>query len=907
MDRFSTMYASNSDYVESLFEQFQSNPQSVPHEWRTFFESVKTGQDIIAKKSPSTGAHVEGSLQNRVSRMVNAYRNHGHKYAHLDPLGEKPEVGADLSLAAFNLSEADLDKVVDSDGLLPSGEGKLRDVVSALQTTYCNRIGVQYALTSAREERAWLKERMEKIHNLPSYAKDQKQRMFKGLVVASQFEKFLHTKFVGMKRFSVEGGEALIPMLDTMMDVAGSAGVSEVIMGMAHRGRLNVLANILDKPLAEIMAAFNEKLVMEDDFAMGDVKYHMGKSYDVKTRSGDKIHVSLHNNPSHLEQVNPVVCGSARAKQDKLGKDGKKQVMPVTIHGDSAFAGQGIVAETLNLANLEGYTNGGTVHIIINNQIGFTANKTETFSGQYCTDVARMLQVPIFHVNGDDVEACNFVMELATAYRNTFGKDVFVDLVCYRKFGHNEGDDPMFTNPVMYNAIKAHKSPYEIYREKLLAEDSLGEGDLKLIEKEYKTKLDKAYDQALKEGATIKPEMFGGDVWQEFQSKISKEPKTAIASGLTKEIAGTFTALPKGFKANSKIQKLLERRENMMLGKEDLDWGTAEMAAYGALLNEGYSVRLSGQDVRRGTFTHRHSYIFDQESGEAHVSMSPLAKDGSSFTAINSALSELAVMGFEFGYSLADPKTLTIWEAQFGDFANGAQMMIDQFVSSSETKWRRYSGLVLLLPHGFEGQGPEHSSARLERFLQLSAQNNWSVCNLSTPSQIFHVLRRQMLRTVRKPLVIMTPKSLLRHPLAVSPVSELTKGEFKRVIADEAVKAKNAKRLVLCSGKVYYDLIAEREKLGNKSVAIARVEELYPFAEKEITEQLKAYKGADVVWVQEEPKNQGAWWYMLENLAPLTGGKLGYIGREASSSPAVGSGKVHAAQQQAILDEVFKK
>ncbi len=907
MDRFSTMYASNSDYVETLFEQFQQDPNSVSHEWRTFFESVKTGQDIVTKKMPSASGTATGSLQNRVSRMINAYRNHGHKYAHLDPLSEQPELGADLSLEAFNLTDADLNQTVDSDGLLPSGTGKLSEVVEALKTTYCNRIGVQYALTSEREERKWLAERMENTHNLPSYSKDQKRRMFKGLVVASQFEKFLHTKFVGMKRFSVEGGEALIPMLDTMLDVAGNSGVSEVIMGMAHRGRLNVLANILDKPLGEIMAAFNEKLVMEDDFAMGDVKYHMGKSYDVTTRSGHDIHISLHNNPSHLEQVNPVVCGSARAKQDKIGAEGFKRVMPVTIHGDSAFAGQGIVAETLNLANLEGFTNGGTVHIIINNQIGFTASKHETFSGQYCTDVARMLQVPIFHVNGDDVEACNFVMELATAYRNTFGKDVFVDLVCYRKFGHNEGDDPMFTNPVMYNKVKTHKSPYEIYRAKLLETGAIEEGDLKMIEQDYKSQLDTAYADANKKGATVKPEMFGGDVWQKFQSKVSKEPKTSISAATTKAIAKTYTALPKGFKVNSKIGKLLDRREQMMLGKENLDWGTAEVAAYGSLLNEGYNVRLTGQDVRRGTFTHRHAYIFDQETGEPHISMGAMSKDGSKFDAINSALSELAVMGFEFGYSLADPKTLTIWEAQFGDFANGAQMMIDQFVSSSETKWRRYSGLVIMLPHGFEGQGPEHSSGRLERFLQLSAQNNWSVCNLSTPSQIFHVLRRQMHRTVRKPLVIMTPKSLLRNPQAVSPVSELTKGEFQRVIGDETIKAKDVKRLVLCTGKLYYDLAAEREKLKRKDVAIVRVEELYPFADKEIKEQLKAYKNADVVWAQEEPKNQGSWWYMLEHLAPLTGGTLGYAGREASASPAVGSSKVHAMQQQAILDEVFKK
>ena len=615
--------------------------------------------------------------------------------------------------------------------------------------------------------------------------------------------------------------------------------------------------------------------------------------------------MSLLNNPSHLEAVNPVVAGSVRAKQQRYGADGFRKVVPLVIHGDSAFAGQGVVPETLNMANLEGYTNKGTIHLIINNQVGFTAAPNETFSGEYCTDIARMLQVPIFHVNGDDAEACNHVMEMAMEYRNNFGKDVFIDLVCYRKYGHNEGDDPTFTNPVLYSKIKNHPSPYKIYKEKLVNANAVAEDEAKGLEDEYHQELSEAFEKSREAETTAKPDMFGG-AWKDYERDADEEPETAISKDLAAEVGDCFTAYPDGFEPHKKVHKGMEKRQKMLKGDEKLDWGAAEVTAYASLLKEGYEVRISGQDVRRGTFSHRHAALWDTNTGETYMPISKFSQSETSLQVWNSCLSELAVVGFEFGYSLASPKTLTVWEAQFGDFSNGAQIMIDQFISSSEQKWNRMSGLVMLLPHGYEGQGPEHSSCRPERYLQLCGEDNMTVANCTTPSQIFHLLRRQVLRKMRKPLIVFTPKSLLRHPMATSPLDALTSGKFEHVIDDVDAKAENVKKVMFCSGKIYYDLLSEKLAKDHDDTAIVRVEQLYPCPVEKVKELLGKYKNAEkLFWVQEEPKNQGAWTFIRENLSDMLEKPLACISRPASASPAVGSLKRHTKEQKDLVKTAF--
>ena len=919
MDQYSNLYPGNSPYLEEQFQKFQQDPNSVAHEWRSFFESLNAGYDMVskgknghsvaatpvAKTTTVAGAITASSGQNRVTRLIQAYRDHGHYNAHINPLQESATLRKDLSLENFGIGEDLLDKEFDTDGLLQKENAPLKEILNAAQTTYTSSIGVQYQNLTSHEERKWLKQKMESIQNKPNYDVATKKRILKGLMVAEKFENFLHTKYVGKKRFSGEGADAIIPMLDTMIDMCGEFGAEDIVVGMAHRGRLNVMVNIFQKPMAEIFAAFDETLVQEDLETSSDVKYHMGKSYDVTTRSGHKVHMSLLNNPSHLEAVNPVVAGSVRAKQQRHGMDGFRKVVPLAIHGDSAFAGQGVVPETLNLANLEGYTNKGTIHLVINNQVGFTANPQDTFSGEYCTDVARMLQVPIFHVNGDDAEACNHVMEMAMEYRNNFGKDVFIDLVCYRKYGHNEGDDPTFTNPVLYSKIKNHPSPYKIYKGQLVEANAIAEDEAKAMEDEYQGELSEAFEHSRAEETSVKADMFGG-VWDNYSRDVNEEPETAISADLANQIGEAFTTLPEGFEPHKKVFKGMEKRTAMLKGDEKLDWGAAEVSAYAALLNEGYDVRISGQDVRRGTFSHRHAALWDINSGETYMPISKFAKTETSLQVWNSCLSELAVLGFEFGYSLAAPKTLTVWEAQFGDFSNGAQIMIDQFISSSEQKWNRMSGLVMLLPHGFEGQGPEHSSCRPERYLQLCAEENMTVANCTTPAQIFHLLRRQVLRKVRKPLIVFTPKSLLRHPMATSKVEALTSGKFERVIDDVDANAESIKKVILCSGKVYYDLLGEKLAKDHEDTAIIRVEQLYPCPTEQVKELLSKYTNAEkFLWVQEEPKNQGYWTFIRENLSDALEKPLTCISRKPSASPAVGSLKRHTKEQKELVKSAF--
>jgi 2-oxoglutarate dehydrogenase E1 component len=905
------LWGTNVPYIEDLYEQYKQDPAQLDARWRDYFERLEGGAEPMYPRpagSPfvttSSADATTAEMQNRVTMLIYAFRNHGHKWAHINPLEGKPELGVDLSLASFGIDESMLEQTFATDGVLPQETATLKEILAALTQTYTRTIGVQYGDLPTRAERLWLRRWMEQIHNTPTYGKEQKKRIYQGLFQADSFEKFLHTKYVGMKRFSVEGGDSLIPMLQTMIDSAGRAGVGDMVLGMAHRGRLNVLANIMDKPLTEIFAQFEDALEVDYDAGTGDVKYHFGHSHDVETKDGHKMHLSLLSNPSHLEAVNPLVLGSARAKQQRYEEQGASKVLPLIIHGDAAIAGQGVVPESLNLAQLDGYYVGGTIHVVINNRIGYTAEPHEAFSGEYCTDVARMLQVPIFHVNADDPEACCLAMEMAVAWRQQFGRDVVIDLVCYRRYGHNEGDDPTFTQPVEYAKIKAQKPPVVPYKEKIIADKSVPESELSAVEQAYTDKLNAAFKTVRESGAKMKPDVFGG-AWAGLSNKQSEEPKTAISKKQLSAIAKAMSTYPEGFTPHRKIAKFLGERTEMLNGDKPINWGAAENAAYASLLAEGYSIRMSGQDVQRGTFAHRHAMIVDSENGTRCMPYTSLAKDNAKFEIYNSSLSELAVVGFEYGHSQAAPKTLTLWEAQFGDFANGAQIMIDQFISSSETKWWRYSGFVMLLPHGYEGQGPEHSSARLERYLQLCADDNMVIANATTPAQMFHLLRRQQLRKIRKPLVVMTPKSLLRLPEASSNVDDLTSGNFQEVIDDASVNAKDVKRIVMCSGKLYYELLKERTERKQKDVAIVRLEQLYPLKMDQINQILAKYAKADMVWAQEEPRNQGAWTFILDNLAIQIDRNIKYVGRAASATTAVGSPKRHKTEQAAIVDEAL--
>lgn len=886
------LHGGNTPYLESMLNQFNANPHSVEPYWRGFFEAMRL-------EAPAASTGVEG----RIGQLVAAYRTHGHKCAHVNPLAPAPQMDADLDPATYGFTAADMAKKFPTQGLLAQKEAPLKDIVAALRRIYTSTLGVQYADLPNRGERMWLQGKLEDPTQTITFSRQKKHALLNSLMKASLFEDFLHTKFVGAKRFSLEGGEAYVPMMEALVEHSASFGVNEVVLGMAHRGRLNTLVNILQKPLALMFAEFKGALATTTA-DMSDVKYHMGKSYDITTAADKNVHVVLLPNPSHLEAVNAVVEGSVRARQKRKGAQGPRQVLPVLIHGDAAFIGQGVVAETLNLMALEGYNTGGTIHVVINNQIGFTACPSESCGTEYCTDFARMLQVPVFHVNGEDPEACLRVMQWAAEYRAAFGRDVVIDLVCYRKYGHNEGDDPTFTQPLMYKVIQDQKSPYENYAAALKAEGSLTDAEAEAILTAYQQSLQQAYTQAetLKEAPG--PDEFKGGVWKNY-ARSGQDIKTAISPKTLAAVAQATTTIPSGFTPHAKVWKLIEQRAAMYGKGGILNWGAAEMAAYGSLLAEGYSVRLSGQDAKRGTFSHRHMVLKDVNSAAETNPLASMAAKGATLEVWNSPLSEEAVLGFEFGHSWADPHTLTLWEAQFGDFANGAQIVIDQFIASSATKWQRYSGLVMLLPHGSEGQGPEHSSARLERYLQLCADGNMEVMNLTTPAQLFHALRRQVLRPFRRPLVIMSPKSLLRHPQAVCTPQDLTEGEFQPVIAD-TLNPKSVQRVALCSGKIYYEALAHREKSDQgEKVALLRLEQLYPLPLDALKTALKQYGKAEWVWLQEEPRNQGAWTYVLDVWAHEYGLPLRLLARPAAASPAVGQLNRHNAEQNKLLEILF--
>jgi len=898
----------NAEYVEDLYRQWINDPESVEPQWRHFFQGFDLGYRAPvngeADSQPAVGGTVQvaHSLQGKVDALIYHYRDIGHFAADLDPLGTTRPFPEYLKLDSFDLTEADLDKKFDP-GVVPlPNPAPLRDIIALLEDTYCRHIGVEYMHIQDRERRRWLQGRMEPTRNRPELPKDQKMRILSDLIEADCFENFINTRYRGKKRFGLDGGEALIPLLQEIIERGPDGGVKEFTIGMAHRGRLNVLANIMNKTYDQIFTEFEEAWVEDFLEGGGDVKYHRGYSSDNKTATGQPIRLTLSPNPSHLEHVNPVVLGRARAKQRLLDDNKRVQCVPILIHGDAAFPAQGVVAECLNMANLDGYTVGGTIHVIINNQIGFTTNESDAFSGKYCTDIAKMIEAPIFHVNGDDPEACAWVAQLAMEYRQEFKTDVVVEMWCYRKYGHNEGDEPTFTQPLMYERIRKQTPVLKQYAQRLIEEGHITQSEADRLYKELRDKLDESQTRTKEQPVEPTVGAFR-NVWANLTEEYSEDPvDTTVTLDALKKVSHTLGTVPDDFNLHKKLKKLLELRGTAIDDDLAMDWGMGEMLAYGTLLLEGHAVRLTGQDVERGTFSHRHAVLFDQKTAEGYVPLNNLSDGQALFCIHNSPLTESACIGFEYGYSLTDPQMLIIWEAQFGDFVNGAQVMIDQFVASAETKWQRHSGLVLFLPHGYEGQGPEHSSARLERWLTLTARNNMVVCNPTTPAQHFHMLRQQLKRKFRKPLIVMTPKSLLRHPKATSHVDDFAKGAFQRVIDDVSVKdAKKIKRVLLCSGKVYYDLLAHREDVGCEDVAIVRVEQLYPLPEDDITKVLKRYAKAEAYWVQEEPKNMGAWRYMDATMREQLDVSLQYVGRDANSSPAVASTKMHAQEQEKIM------
>ena len=885
----------NLDIIEPQYQRWREDPASVEERWQAFFEGFE-----LAGRSPTLSA---STAQTSIVQLIFAYRDLGHFQAHLDPLSPPPGPYPLLNLSNFGLTEADLDQTFDCSAFHGLERTTLRELLAALKQTYCGSVGIEYMHIQDTNIRNWLKDRIERRRMRPDLQLRQKLRILMTLHYAELFERFLQTRYQGQKRFSLEGSETLIPVLDAIVEKAPGMGVKEFVIGMAHRGRLNVLANILRKPYQEIFAEFEDNFLPDSIDGDGDVKYHLGFSSDFLTSRGEKIHLSLSPNPSHLEAVNPVVEGRTRAKQRIFGDKGRKSGVPLLIHGDAAFAGQGIVAETLNLSYLEGYTTGGTVHIVINNQIGFTTAPDEARSTTYCTDVAKMIQAPIFHVNGEDAEASVFVSELALEFRQTFNRDAIVDMYCFRRHGHNEGDEPSFTQPVMYQAIKDHPNNSTIYTDKLLKEGALKAEEAEALQREFQDKLNEE-QKIVKTGPPRKRGMkaFSG-TWKGLNLYYTHEASlTAVPRETLAKITDHITKVPEGFAVNPKIARLLEVRRTDMAQNRSIDWAFGEALAFGSLLLEGTVIRFSGQDSRRGTFSQRHAALSDAKTGVRYVPLNSLTPGETRFAIYDSLLSEAAVLGFEFGYSLDAPNALVLWEAQFGDFVNGAQVIIDQFIVCSESKWQRSSGLVLLLPHGYEGQGPEHSSGRLERFLQSCAEDNIQVGNLTTPAQYFHALRRQVKRDFRKPLILMTPKSLLRHKDAVSPIDDLAKGHFHEVLDDATAKPEKIRRVLLCSGKVYYDLVDRRTQKANEEVAIVRLEQLYPFPDAELRQIFSRYKVArEWVWVQEESQNMGGWSFAEPRLRAL-GYSFDYVGRDASASPATGSLKVHKQEQAELVE-----
>lgn len=899
----SAISAANLSFIEEMLERWKKDPTSVDPSWNFFFDGYLAGME----RSGAVPLRSDGSDHIGISRLIRRYRDLGHLAADLNPLEQPQSDPSVLHHSEFGFLDSDLDRTFDCSEFYGMGRATLRELIANLRDTYCRTIGAEYIHVQDTAIRQWLARKMETARSRASMQTSDRFRTLENLLNAERFENFLQVKFTGQKRFSLEGGESLIPLLDTMAEVAPSLGADEMVLGMAHRGRLNVLVNFMGKPLEDVFAEFEENFDTATMSGDGDVKYHLGYSSDRKVADGGKLHLSLTPNPSHLEAVNPVVEGRVRAKQQRKQDFDRVKVIPLLIHGDAAFAGQGIVAESLNLSNLQGYTTGGTIHVVINNQIGFTTVPADARSTHHCTDVAKIIQAPIFHVNGDDPEAVVFLARLAIEFRQQFKRDVVIDIVCYRKYGHNEGDEPAFTQPVMYSLIRSRASTPNRYADHL---ESMGEIDASRLAS-LCAGIDGKLENALtkeRAGAVKYKGMLGFDgSWKGFKGLYSHSPvPTAVSEKDLRAVAAKVDAVPEGFNAHHKVREILSRRNQAVKDGSPFDWGTAEALAMGTLLHEGTSIRITGQDVRRGTFSHRHAVLNDTKTNLRHCPLSGCARNGATLEIYDSLLSEAAVLGFEFGYSLDMPDCLVIWEAQFGDFANGAQSIIDQFISASESKWRRDSGLVMLLPHGYEGQGPEHSSARLERFLQLCAEDNMQVANPTTPAQLFHLLRRQMKRDFRKPLVVMSPKSLLRHKAAVSTAADLFSGGFQEVLDEAATDAGKVRRVVLCSGKVYYDLLEEREKQKIGDVAIIRIEQLYPLNTDRLEASIRRYKKSQsLIWTQEESQNMGAWFFIEPRLRAM-GFNPQYVGRDASASPATGVKKVHEREQKELVEQALR-
>jgi len=965
----SFMQGHNAEYLEQLYARYASDPGAVDEAWKSFFDDLgDPGSDVtreaagpswaradwppqptddltaaltgewpaeaeakdagkkIAAKAAEKGIEVTDEQVKRAVldsvralMLIRAYRIRGHLVAELDPLGlrdhgHRPE----LDPKSYGFTEADMDRPIFIDNVLGLEVASLREILAIVKRTYCGTFALQYMHISDPEQAGWLKERIEGYDKEISFTRNGRKAILKKMVEAEGFEKYLHVKYMGTKRFGLDGGESLVPAMEQIIKRGGQLGVQEIVIGMPHRGRLNVLANVMGKPYRALFHEFQGgSFKPEDVDGSGDVKYHLGASHD-REFDGNTVHLSLTANPSHLEAVNPVVIGKVRAKQDQLGDTERTRVLPVLLHGDAAFAGQGVVAECFGLSGLKGHKTGGTMHIVVNNQIGFTTAPHFSRSSPYPTDIALMVEAPIFHVNGDDPEAVVHAARVATEFRQKFHKDVVIDIICYRRFGHNEGDEPMFTNPLMYKKIKQQKTTLALYTDRLVKDGLIPEGEVEDMKAAFQAHLADEFE-AGKEYRPNKADWLDGK-WADLNPHKGdyERGETAIKPETLKEIGAALTSAPDGFNLHKTVGRLLDAKREMFETGKGFDWATAEALAFGSLLTEGYRVRLSGQDSTRGTFSQRHSGLIDQETEERYYPLNHIREGQAHYEVIDSMLSEYAVLGFEYGYSLAEPKALTLWEAQFGDFANGAQIMFDQFISSGESKWLRMSGLVCLLPHGYEGQGPEHSSARLERFLTMCGGDNWIVANCTTPANYFHILRRQLYRTFRKPLILMTPKSLLRHKMAVSKAEEFTTGSsFHRVLWDDAqygnsdttlVEDKKIRRVVMCSGKVYYDLLEERDKRGIDDIYLMRIEQFYPFPAMSMVKELERFKQAEMVWCQEEPKNQGAWSFIEPNIEwVLTRIKARhkrpqYAGRPAAASPATGLAKQHKAQQEALVD-----
>ncbi len=904
MDKYSYIANAHGNYLDELFKAYKEDPDSIDESWKKFFEGFEFAQEQYGEPGSSTS--VATPKETAVRNLIYNYRSWAHLIADTNPVRERRPHTAKLELSDFGLSDSDLDAEFEVGSEVGLGKASLRKILEKLKNVYANHIGFEYNHIRDSNISDWLKDKIESEGANINPSKEEKNRILSKLNEASGFENFLHTKFLGQKRFSLEGGENMIPALDTIINKGAELDADEVVIGMAHRGRLNVLANIMGKTYEEIFSEFEGNQAVDLTMGDGDVKYHLGYSSHLETTAGKKMYVKLAPNPSHLEAVDPVVLGYSRAQIDDEYQGDLGKAIPVLIHGDAAVAGQGIVYECIQMSLLEGYKTGGTIHFVINNQVGFTTDFADARSSIYCTDLAKIVDAPILHVNGDDAEAVQFCANLAVEYRQKFKKDIFIDMLCYRRHGHNESDEPKFTQPKLYNAIGKHPNPREVYVKKLTEGGDLSDSEIKKLEKEFKDKLQNRLNEIKENPLPYKPQKIEEE-WDHLrrskEKDFDKSPDTSISEEMIKKVGEAISEVPKGFKPLRQIEKLLKDRKANFFEKKELGWADAELLAYGSLLADGTIVRMSGQDVKRGTFSHRHAYFFDSTTNEPYCGLNQIQDDQQPLRIYNSLLSEYGVLGFEYGYAMATPNALVIWEAQFGDFANGAQIMIDQFIASAESKWQRMNGLVMLLPHGYEGQGPEHSSARMERFLQMCSNENIIIANLTTSSNIFHLMRRQVTWEFRKPAVVFSPKSLLRHPGVASPLKDFTSGKFQEVIGDDFVTNKSVKKVLFCSGKVYFDLLEEQKKKKAKDVAIVRVEQIYPWPQKQIDAILKKYNNPKLVWVQEEPRNMGAWSF-IKTMIEMD---FEVVARKIGASPATGYSKIHKEEQADLVKRAFSK